>query len=188
VLGRVSVALLVVAIAGVLGVFGLGLARQGSRSFGALPVNGVGQPGALAARPAAPFRLPRADGVPFALGEQRGKVVVLNFWASWCAPCRDEAPAIERVWRQADPAKVSVLGIATWDSEAAVGSFVAEHGLTYPIARDTGGTVVVDYGVRGIPETFVLSPAGQVVRRWVGPIDEARLRQLIGEAFDAARR
>lgn len=138
-------------------------------------------------RPAKDFRLQSFDGQSIALSDYRGRVVVLNFWASWCAPCRVEAPALEQTWRQHRDQGVVVLGINIWDKESEARAFVREFGLTYPNVLDDGGRVAIEYGVAGIPETIVIGGDGRVVAKHSGPITRERLADLVRSAGPAGQ-
>jgi len=156
---------------GLLGLLGFGLVRQGS-SAALVPIR---------ARPAPDFSLTLFDGGRFDLSAQRRKVVVVNFWASWCVPCRTEAPVLESVWRRYQDQGVVVVGVNIWDNEAAARAYIKEFGLTFPNGPDPAGSVAVDYGVTGIPETYLISPDGTIRRKWNGPLTEAALVALIEE-------
>ncbi len=163
---------LVVGLAfGLLGLLGFGLVRQGV-SATLVPVR---------PRPAPDFSLTLFDGGRFDLSAQRGKVVVVNFWAAWCAPCRTEAPVLEAVWRRYRDRGVVVVGVNIWDNEASARAYIREFGLTFPNGPDPTGSVVVDYGVTGVPETYFISPDGTIRRKWNGPLTEASLVALIEE-------
>lgn len=133
-------------------------------------------------RPAQDFRLPTFDGRTIALSDYGGRVVVLNFWASWCAPCRVEAPVLEQAWRHYRDQGVVVLGINIWDKESDARAFMREFGLTYPNVLDNGGRVAIDYGVAGIPETYVIGRDGRVVGKHSGPATAERLAELLRAA------
>ncbi|HXF82901.1 MAG TPA: TlpA disulfide reductase family protein [bacterium] len=127
-------------------------------------------------RPPAPqFTLPRFDGGTLSLGELRGRYVVMNFWASWCIPCRDEAPLLERVWREYRARGVVVLGVNIQDLEPEARRFIAETKATYPQVRDRDGTVSRAYGTTGVPETFFIDREGRIVRKFPGAAVEWRL-------------
>jgi cytochrome c biogenesis protein CcmG/thiol:disulfide interchange protein DsbE len=141
-------------------------------------------------RPAPPFALTTFDGKPVSLDGQRGKVVVLNFWASWCYPaCYEEAPVLEAGWRRYRELGVVVIGVAIQDKEAASLEFIRRFGLTLPNAPDPTGKVSIDYGVYGVPETFVIDRRGMIRRKHVGAVTEAVLREsvepLLGESAAA---
>ncbi|MDR5682507.1 MAG: redoxin domain-containing protein [Armatimonadota bacterium] len=133
----------------------------------------------LAGRPAPAFVLPLFDGGVLSSGELRGNVVVVNFWASWCVPCRDEAPILQALWQSARRAGLVVVGVNVWDREADARAFMRHYGLTFPTGPDRDGRVAVAFGVRGIPETFVVDRAGRIVHRFAGPLDPARLREVL---------
>ncbi len=126
-------------------------------------------------RPAAPgtsIERPRLDGGgTTSLADLRGKVVVLNFWASWCEPCRDEAPALQRAHEQlVKDGAGTVLG-ATYDDAAEDSrAFAREVGIRYPSVRDVGKKLADEYGTHGLPETFVLDREGRVVALYRGQI------------------
>jgi cytochrome c biogenesis protein CcmG/thiol:disulfide interchange protein DsbE len=139
-------------------------------------------------RPAAPDvsrALPvlGADGARKALADYKGKVVVLNFWASWCPPCNDEAPLLEHAQRRlaADGAG-TVLGATYNDTPAKSLAFVRKYGLTFPNVRDVGTNLAHAYGTRDLPETFVIDGAGKVVAISRGAIDKAFLDRAIQKA------
>lgn len=115
----------------------------------------------------------------------RGRVVVLNFWASWCTPCQEEAPVLERVERSLRRHGGTVLGITFRDSSPDSLSFVKHHRLTYPNLRDTTGEFAQAYGTNQIPETFVIDRYGHVVAISRGEIDEAFLNHAIALAESA---
>ncbi len=123
-------------------------------------------------RPAAPtFALPRLDtSGALDLGALRGRVVVLNFWSSWCAPCRDEAPALESTWRRYRERGVVVVGVNVQDLAPSALRFLEETGTTYPVVRDKDNTVYRAYGLTGVPETFFIDAAGRVVRKFPGVV------------------
>ncbi len=142
-------------------------------------------------RPAAPgadIARPLLDGSgERRLAELRGKVVVLNFWASWCDPCRDEAPALSAVHErlQADGTG-TVLGATYDDATADSKAFVAEQDLRFPSVRDVGKELAERYGTRSLPETFVLDREGRVVAVGRGEIDRAFLDAAVRKAESAS--
>lgn len=137
-------------------------------------------PSPLLGRPAAGFSLTTFAGTPVSLEGLRGKVVVLNFWASWCVPaCYDEAPDLERTWKEYKDKGVVVVGVDIQDREEAARKFIADFALTFPNAPDPGGRVAVDYGVYGVPETFFIDRTGRVRFKQVGALtDEIARRHL----------
>jgi cytochrome c biogenesis protein CcmG/thiol:disulfide interchange protein DsbE len=138
-------------------------------------------------RPEAPeLALPALDsGARRSLADFRGKVVVLNFWASWCAPCRDEAPLLQRWHRQIESRGGTVVGVDALDASDDAREFVRRFGITYPNLRDPSGEELKPFGVSGYPETFVLDRRGRIAALVRGPVDERFLRRevppLLGE-------
>ena len=117
-----------------------------------------------------------ADGT-VALDELRGTPVVMNLWASWCSPCREEAATLERAWRSQGRRGVLFLGIDMQDLRGDAREFLGRYGLTYPTIRDPRRDVAHDYGATGIPETYFISARGRVVGHVVGVVSA---RQLAG--------
>ncbi len=174
--GGVAVALL-----GLLAMLGYGLARQ--QGVGGLAINATGQIGRVRPGSAPDFAIPLYDGPTFRLSEQRGKVVVVNFWASWCPPCREEAPVLERAWRRYRDRQVVFVGLDLWDSEKDGRAFIRQFGITYPNGPDAKGVAAIDYGLTGLPETFFIRPDGTVARHWIGPLTDAQINAFIEEAL-----
>ncbi len=144
-------------------------------------------PSPLVDRPAAQFALRTFDGQPLGLDALAGKVVVLNFWASWCYPaCYEEAPTLERGWERYKDRGVVMLGVNVQDKEEPARKFLAQFGHTFPNAPDPGGRVSVDYGVYGVPETFFIDRKGRIRAKHVGAITDDVFRtqvdRLLGEA------
>lgn len=123
--------------------------------------------------PVAPdFELPRltARGT-LRLSSLRGRVVLLNFWASWCIPCKDEATQLEAAWRRWRGRGVLFLGLDAQDFSSDARHFLRAHAITYPNVRDGPGNVVNSYGVNGFPETWFVSRSGRlIVEHVVGPL------------------
>jgi cytochrome c biogenesis protein CcmG, thiol:disulfide interchange protein DsbE len=152
----------------------LGLLAYGFR------VNPRDIPTPLLDRPAAAFVLTSFAGEPMSLEAHRGRVVVVNFWASWCHPaCYEEAPVLERNWRAYRDRGVVVLGVDIQDKAEAAKKFIADFSLTFPNALDVGGKVSVDYGVYGVPETFFIDRRGRIRAKHVGAVTEEAFRRQV---------
>jgi cytochrome c biogenesis protein CcmG/thiol:disulfide interchange protein DsbE len=156
-----------VAVFLVLGVVGWGLvrARGGPVSSGAAP----------------DFTLTTFSGETVQLSVLRGQVVIVNFWASWCPPCREEAAYLEKTWREYEGRGVVFLGVDWVDTEAEALAYIAEFRITYPNGPDLGTRVAQAYRIQGVPETFFIDKNGQV--RWVkiGPLYPPELEDKIDE-------
>ncbi len=135
-------------------------------------------------RPAAPdHALPRLEGDGTqSLADYRGRVVVLNFWASWCDPCREEAPLLEGVQKRLG-SRGTVLGVTYKDYAADSRKFVREHGLTYPNLRDDRLQLAPRYGTRALPETFVIDRRGRIVALSRGQVTRPFLDNAINRAL-----
>ena len=139
--------------------------------------------------PQAPdFTLERLDEEgDFDLSSLRGKAVVLNVWASWCIPCKEEAPFLEQVWQQNRNRELVIVGLDAKDFRRDARRFARRYGLTFPIVFDGPGDTANGYGVTGFPETFVLDREGRVVEAFAGAVnakeDRIRLRAAIDEAL-----
>src|SRR5579859_5026483 len=103
------------------------------------------------------------------LASLRGKVVVLNFWASWCVPCKQEAPALEKIWREYKSKGVVVLGVDSEDYSGDARSFMRKYRITYPVVREPGNDLWGPYGVSGVPETRVIDRQGKYAGTQYGP-------------------
>jgi cytochrome c biogenesis protein CcmG/thiol:disulfide interchange protein DsbE len=131
------------------------------------------------------FTLTRLDRAgKLQLASLRGKAVVLNFWASWCFPCNQEAPALERAWRQRD-GRVVVLGVDVNDFSGDARKFMRKHKLTYPVVHDNKNVTSPEYGLTGLPETFFVDRNGRVVGHVSGQVTASELRNGIQEALRA---
>jgi cytochrome c biogenesis protein CcmG/thiol:disulfide interchange protein DsbE len=136
----------------------------------------------LLAKPAAPFSITLFDGSKLTLADLRGKAVFLNFWASWCPPCRAEARDLEAAWRKLKDDNVVFIGVALQDTDKASLEFLEEFGVTYPNGRDESGKIAIDYGVWGIPESFFIDPEGRITYKHVGGIRAAMVTDKLREA------
>lgn len=127
------------------------------------------------------LRVTTLQGKSFDLAAQRGKWVIVNFWATWCVPCVKEMPDISR-FVAAHP-NVRAIGLAYEDSEPAeIKAFLAKRPVVYPIAQVTLDKPVADFDEpRGLPTTYLISPDGKVAKHIVGPVTEASLAELIGK-------
>jgi len=135
---------------------------------------------------AADFTLTRFDGETFALADHQDQPVFLYFWASWCAPCIEEAPLVESLWPEYRERGYVFLGINIWDIEGDALAFIDDLGLTFPLARDTERSVYVEYGVQGLPVAFFLEPGLQIRSRYTGSLDEETLRAELDRLADDA--
>ena len=165
-------------IVGLVGLLGWGLSNRSSVT-GLSGITRVDQP-------APDFRLELLGDDEVTLSEQRGKVVVINFWASTCPPCRIEARDLEAAWQAYQDKEVLFIGANIQDTSEPAKRFLDEFGVTYPNGLDEGSRISIDYGVVGIPVTFVVNGQGTVARRWVGEIDIDTLKTWIDELLEGA--
>jgi cytochrome c biogenesis protein CcmG/thiol:disulfide interchange protein DsbE len=129
--------------------------------------------------PAPDFTMTLFGGGQLSLSELRGQIVVLNFWASWCPPCRDEAAALEAVSRQYEARGVSFVGVAYKDTDLAARDYLQEFGVTYPNGPDSEGRIARAYGIQAAPETFFVDARGEIVDVFIGPLSEERLTAIL---------
>jgi cytochrome c biogenesis protein CcmG, thiol:disulfide interchange protein DsbE len=139
---------------------------------------------------AAPGTAPRTASVPggstdpraeLRLADLAGQPVVVNFWASWCLPCREEAEVLERFAQEYGPRGVAFVGVNVWDSADKARAFLAEYTVTYPNGLDVGGGAAIDFGLTGLPETFFVDRDGRLVRKFIGPVTDRALRAAVEE-------
>ena len=136
------------------------------------------------APPAPGFALPGLDGEgELSLEGFRGRAVVVNFWASWCVPCREEAPLLEAAWQRHRSRGVVVLGVDARDLAADGRAFVREFALTYPNVYDGPGRIADAYGLTGVPETYFVDREGRVVDLVAGPLTEDAIEAGIEKAL-----
>ena len=151
---------------------GLGTLQQGMRGA-------IG--GALIGTTAPDFTLTTFDGEVVRLNDFRGRPVVINFWASWCPPCRSEAPALDKVARAEQAAGRAVfLGVDVRDQEEPARRFLADFSVTYPTGPDSGNVEASYQGI-GIPFTVFVAADGTIARTWIGPLDEQQLTTIVDE-------
>ena len=136
---------------------------------------------------ALPFSLTPINGGP-TLDNQTlsGKVVMVDFWSSWCPPCRAEAAGLAQVYREYAGMPVEFVGVAIWDETGDVQRHLNRYQVTYPNALDERGLTAISYGVRGIPEKYFLDAQGNVVRKFVGPMDPDTLRGILDELLSSS--
>lgn len=139
----------------------------------------------LTVKPDADFKLTTLDGEILTLADLRGKVVLIDFWSSWCVPCRAEGPILAKTYRDWRDRGVEFVGIAIWDEPGPVDAFIERNGIEYMNGLDDG-RIAVDWGVRGIPEKFFVTASGEVVKKVAGPNTEASLTRILTELTDEA--
>jgi len=173
----ILLAAVVLAVVAVVAVLATGLGRDPS-----VPAS------PLVGRPAPDFTLAQLDGPPVTLSKLRGQVVVINFWASWCTECHTEQAALSSTWQQFRDAGVVVVGINFQDARDDARDYVRSAGVSYPVVVDADSRTALAFGVRGIPETFIVDGSGRTADRVIGPVDAAKLASQINSVLPAGAR
>jgi len=163
-------AVVVIVVAGVAGLIGL-LAYGVASESPDTTVDG---------EPAPEVSLPPLEGgEERSLADWRGQVVVLNYWASWCEPCRDESPLLERWHQKISRQNATVLGVDVLDVTSDAQDFIDRYELTYPHLRDKDGSTLEEFGIVAYPETFVIDRDGRIAASRRGPVDEEFMRENV---------
>lgn len=140
------------------------------------PDDQADRPSASSDRPAPDFTLADLDGNPVSLSHFRGQPVVINFWTTWCPPCRTEMPYLIEAYEQ-EQGEVVFLAISVDEPASAVRRFAEEYDMPFTVLLDEGGKVAADYGVRGIPVTFFISGDGEIVVRYAGQMSPRTIKE-----------
>jgi cytochrome c biogenesis protein CcmG/thiol:disulfide interchange protein DsbE len=141
--------------------------------------------GPLAAGPvgagemAPPFEITTFDGQTLKLADLRGQVVVVNFWASWCVPCEQEAAELETTWRRYKDKGVVFIGVDYVDTETAARAFLQRFDITYPNGPDLGTRISQAYRIKGVPETYVVDKTGRLASVKIGPFQQGEMAGVI---------
>lgn len=168
--------LIITIVVAALGIFWLNATRAA-----AADVNPTGRPPAPEiGHPAPDFTLPASDGSLISLAEFKGQPVILNFWATWCGPCRAEIPALQAVWESPDSQGV-IFGIDVQEPAERVVAFMADYGMTYPVALDQSAEVARLYRVRAFPTTYFINSRGVIIDIYTGPLNEPLLLKWLAE-------
>ncbi|NQW21131.1 MAG: TlpA family protein disulfide reductase [Chloroflexi bacterium] len=141
---------------------------------------------ALSVEPFADFELTTLDGDLITIADYRGKVVMIDFWSSWCAPCRSEGPILAETYDKWRDRGVEFIGIAIWDTKGPVEDFIERNRIHYVNGIDPSGQISVNFGVSGIPEKFFITPEGEIVKKVVGPNTSRTLDDILTDMTDAA--
>lgn len=128
----------------------------------------------------------RVSGERVDLDDLRGRVVMVDFWSSWCVACRVEAADLAQVYREYDNADVEFVGIAVWDRPGDADEHIERYDVAYLNILDPRGTMAVSYGVRGVPEKFFLDAEGRIVRKLIGPVSAEELRGILDGLLTAS--
>jgi cytochrome c biogenesis protein CcmG/thiol:disulfide interchange protein DsbE len=137
----------------------------------------------LVGKPAPAFELRTLDDQPLALADVAGKSVLVNFWNTWCIPCQEELPALKSFYeKHAHDADFVMVGVVRRDDTGTVRKFVRGEGLSWTIALDPDKQAALDFGTRGQPETYAISPSGQIVAAKYGPMAESELETFLSVA------
>ncbi|MET0920063.1 MAG: TlpA disulfide reductase family protein [Acidimicrobiia bacterium] len=130
-------------------------------------------------KPAPAFELKALDGTPVSSASLAGKTVIVNFWNTWCVPCRNELPALQKFWKahQSD-GDVAMIGIVRDDNASDVKKYVRQHGIDWTIAFDPGSKAALDFATTAQPETFAISPSGRIVGYQLSEMNVAGLEAL----------
>jgi thiol-disulfide isomerase/thioredoxin len=152
----------------------------------------LGQFVPAASTPAADFRLPDRDGRTIFLSGYKGKVVLVNFWATWCIPCREEMPALERLWRNMKSSSLAVIAVDVGDDDVAIRSFLQriDPPPSFTIALDRDLTVTTMWHVEGMPTSFLIGADGRIAFQAVGAVefDSAKTIELVHSLFIVPRK
>jgi cytochrome c biogenesis protein CcmG/thiol:disulfide interchange protein DsbE len=133
------------------------------------------------------FTLNLFSGDQLTLSDLKGKAVLLNFWASWCGPCRSEAPALEASWKKYREKSVVFLGVNVWDDKSNALQYVNSLGGGYLNGLDPKGEIAVEYGVAGVPETYFIDPSGKIADKYTGQLTEETIDYFLGKALSPSK-
>jgi peroxiredoxin len=128
-------------------------------------------PVASVGKPAPDFDTIDMKGNVWSLSKQKGQVVFVNFWATWCAPCREEMPSMQRLYAKLPKDKFKMIALFNNDKPAVVEGFVAKLGITIPILSDESNIIGTKYGLTGLPETFIIDKQGVIREKHIGPAE-----------------
>lgn len=128
---------------------------------------------------APPITQPLLDGSRVTWDNLRGRPVIVNFWATWCGPCRIEMPELQTLYDSATPGDLEILAVNLGESREAIQQWVDAFDLTYPIVQDRDGMIAAAYRLRGQPSTYVIDPEGVIRDIFFGPVDFDRLRAAL---------
>ena len=130
------------------------------------------------------FQITTLDGRELRLSDLRGSIVMIDFWSSWCPPCRAEASVLAEAYERWSELGVEFVGVSIWDNEEDVADFIKRHNITYPNGIDEDGSIAVEFGVKGIPEKFFVNPQGEIVRKINGPNTSQSLDAVLTQMSD----
>jgi len=167
-------------LAGLVALLAWATVNSGRRP-GGLVINSTFGEVPIKEKPARDFTLQLFEGHTLALSKLRGRVVMVDFWASWCPPCRKEAPELALVYREYQGSGVEFVGVDIWDFEGGAKEFIARYAITYPNGLDAKGKIAIDYGATGIPEKYFIGRNGVLLKKFIGPMTEAKLKGVLDE-------
>lgn len=167
-------------VLGLLALLGWASAQPGGNR-GGLGVNQELKQVRVSPELAAEFSLDLLAGGSLSLSELRGRVVLLDFWSSWCPPCRQEAPVLAQVYREYGGQPVEFVGVDIWDKPQDAQEHIRRYQIPYPNGIDRDGVIAINYGVKGIPEKFFINRDGFLVKKFAGPVPATKLRDALNE-------